>query len=256
MSSQRAFIGLVGVLLLAMQLLLAASTYACSAGLDFNPVAEAEVIVGGRVTAWQRLPADPGAPFTPVQITLAVDQRINGESDTTIQFVDRTSLSLSGSEESWAGSSGACGVFDSEPVGQYIVLGLDTGLDGSYLSNLMLVFFQGPEPAGDGYTQAMSRLNDLTQRLTPTAASVVPSATAPPTAAPPTTSRATPAAARSPTPELATTQAPPTPTTAEADPGAQTPEPAVPSPMILVLGLGAVAAGLAAIAFRRGRSQS
>jgi hypothetical protein len=80
------------LLVLVAQLSQPGPTYACSAGLDFNPVAEADLVVGGRITSWERLSSTSNAPFTPIRLTMAVDQRFKGEAGATLQFADATSL--------------------------------------------------------------------------------------------------------------------------------------------------------------------
>lgn len=106
----------VAVILVA-QLLLVVPTYACSAGPDFNPVAEADLIVGGHITAWQRLLPVADCLFTPIQLTMAVDRRLKGDADPTLQSVEPSRLSAMGDQEVSVGSSGACGVFESDLTG-------------------------------------------------------------------------------------------------------------------------------------------
>jgi hypothetical protein len=167
MVRQGRWIGAIVLALLGVPFLTVLPVYACSAGLDFNPVAEADYIVGGRVTTWERLAIEAQSPFIPIQVTMEVDQHWKGTTATTIQFIDHTSLTSSATSEAWVGSSGACGLFDSEPTGQYLVLGFDTPSDGTYRSNLLLLFFRGPEPSGDGYRQATHWLRAMIQQLTP-----------------------------------------------------------------------------------------
>lgn len=243
MIQQQMKLGLLVLAALLFQLVLVAPTYACSTGLDFNPVAESDLIVGGRITAWERLPAEASGPFTPIRLTIAVDERFKGETTGTLQFVDYTSLSETGAQPEWRGSSGACGVFDGDPTGQYLVLGLNIEPDGGYRSNLMLLFFRGPEPAGDAYSQALSWLDELAQRLTPTAA---------PTSLPPTATSTTVASPR-PTLRPINPPAPQTSPTADTGPTTEVAEPAGPSPLTLLLVLGVAGGALAALAFRRRR---
>lgn len=243
MFQQRTKPGVVVLAALLLHLVLVAPTYACSAGLDFNPVAESDLIVGGRVTAWERLPVEASGPFTPIQLTIAVDERFKGEATDTLQFVDYTSLSGTAAQPAWTGSSGACGLFDDAPTGQYLVLGLNIEPDGGYRSNLMLLFFRGQEPAGDGYTQALGRLDELAQRLTPTAA---------PTSLPATATSITVTAPR-PTLRPTTGPAPQPSPTADTGLPTEAAEPAGPSLLMLLLGLGVAGGALAGFAFRRRR---
>lgn len=227
------------LVLLGAQLLTAVPAHACSAGLDFNPVVEADVIVGGRVTMWERLASETPSPFIPIQVTMEVDQHWKGTTATTIQFIDRTSLVSSGAGATWAGSSGACGLFDNEPTGQYLVLGVDRTADGAYVSNLMLRFFRGSAPAGDAYRQALNRLTALQQLLTPTVEPTLPTATGIPTTAPPPTSTALP-----------TTLPIPTATIIPA-PIAQTGVSPLAYMVVVVLGMVVVVGGLAVVARKR-----
>jgi hypothetical protein len=239
MSNQRLLGGLVALVLLAIQLLLAPPTYACSTGPEFNPVAEADLIVGGRIVGWEELPGGSNSPFTPIRLTLEVDQHLKGAASATVTFVDQSSVYSSNGQIVWAGASGSCGAFDSDPTGQYVVLGLDTAPDGGLASNLLLTFFNGAEPSGEAYTRALERLTALAERLTPTAEPATPSAAAPQATATPEPATATP----EPAPQSTPTPADPAP-------------PAVSTPAVstLLLGAGLAAAGLAAIALRRRRA--
>lgn len=191
---RRTFIYLVALLLvLGACLLKTQPLYACSWSEDFDPVAEAELVVGGRVISWQRLPADANAPFVPVRVTLVVAQSWKGEAGPTVSFIDRTSLASGSAQELWVGSGGACGVFDAEPTGQYLVLGLDREPNGTYRASLPLRFFGGAEPAGPVYEQAVARLDALAQQSTPTT-DVLPTSPSSPTSLPPS-------AAATPTPD-------------------------------------------------------
>jgi hypothetical protein len=175
-------IGLAIIAVLVAHLFMVLPAYACSVGPDFDPVAEADSIVGGRITAWERLPTEAGTPFTPIRVSLAVDQQFKGAIGNTIQFTDRASLLSSASAETWAGSSGACGAFDSDPTGQYMVLGLETTPQGDYVASLMLVFFLGPEPAGERYDQALDWLAPLSPTAPPTLAPTLQPTPQPPPA--------------------------------------------------------------------------
>lgn len=247
MSTRLVSIG-ISILMIMTQLLLVAPAYACSAGPDFDPVAESDVIVGGRITAWERLPTQAGSPFTPILLTMTVDQPIKGDVGSTVQCIDPTSLSASGNGATWVGSSGACGVFDSEPSGQYLVLGLTNVPDGSYRSNLILMFFRGPEPAGDAYTQAMERLRTRTQRLTPTIELTAPSATPLPSTPLPAINQQSQA-----TPQQTTTPAPPPPEHTSARQTIREAQAIMFAPLVLVLGIGVAAGGLIVLALRRRR---
>jgi hypothetical protein len=240
MVRRRSVIVVILLALLGAQLRTAVPAYACSAGLDFNPAAEADVIVGGRMTGWERLASDARSPFIAVQVTMEVDQHWKGTTATTIVFIDRTSLVSSGAGATWAGSSGACGLFDSEPTGQYLVVGFDRMADGAYESHLMFQFFRGSAPAGDAYRQAINRLTALLPQLTPTVKSTTPTASGIPTLAPPTPTTAPTAR---PLPMATSTPAPVAPS--------QDREPSLVFLVTVVLGMIAVVGGLAMVARKR-----
>jgi hypothetical protein len=124
---------------------------ACSAGPDWNPVAQSDVIVAGRVAGWQPAQADLSPQmFQPIRLTIAVDQMVKGASTQTIEAIDAASLLREdhAADGSWAGSSGACGAFNADPAGMYVVLGLTHAPDGSLRTNLLLNFYTGTEPPG------------------------------------------------------------------------------------------------------------
>jgi hypothetical protein len=137
--------------------------YACSAGPDFNAIAQSDIIVEGRLTDWQALEPSGGAgAFIPVQVSMNVERAFKGDISGQLQFVDRSSLiDTPSGTNAWAGGSGACGVFDADPTGMYAILGLTLGEDGVYQSNRLLVFFLGSEPSGTGYEQAVARLSGV-----------------------------------------------------------------------------------------------
>ena len=118
MSRWREAVALTALILLAAQLLVAEPTYACSVGPDFNPVAEADLIVGGRITDWEELPMGAGAPFTPIRLTMAVDRRIKGEVPT--EWVDDKNEPLTFQVEFVRGKAEV-----DENIGRYLI---DQGL--------------------------------------------------------------------------------------------------------------------------------
>lgn len=149
---------LVALALVALLLGAAQPAYACSVAADFDAVGAAEVIVAGRMVRWEPLERTDDNPFTPVRVEMAVDRVFKGDGVETIQFVDQSSLMGDGANQTWQGMSGACGAFNEDPAGQYAVLGLSKNEDGTYAASGPLVFFIGAEPAGDAYTQAVSRI--------------------------------------------------------------------------------------------------
>jgi hypothetical protein len=150
----------IGLTLVLVFLLRLPVAYACSAGPDFNPLTESDIIVGGRVRDWQPLHNQVARDqFIPIQVTLDVDQSFKGRPTDSITFVDVSSRqALSTTEAIWVGGSGPCGAFDSDPIGKYVILGLTQEQDGTYQTHRLLTFFLGSAPQGHIYEQALARL--------------------------------------------------------------------------------------------------
>ena len=158
-------VALMGVAVLSTQ---PTSVYACSAGPDWDPFAESTIVVGGRLTGWEiesgeaRESLPPGT-FPPIRVFMDVDDVFKGPLGLTkLSFIDSRSLVVDaggpGSHDEWAGASGGCGAFDSEPTGIYAVMGLSKNNDGEYGSNRLRVFFYGEEPRGEEYERALARM--------------------------------------------------------------------------------------------------
>ena len=122
---------------------------ACSAGPDYNPVAESEAIVVGRLTGWEEGDTDPPPPpdgslFVSIRVTMTVERRLKGRAPAVITIVDQASLfripAEAGRPEQtfWAGGAGACGSFDEDPSGKYAVMGLWRNPDGTYRPNRII----------------------------------------------------------------------------------------------------------------------
>jgi hypothetical protein len=140
----------------------ATPAYACSAGEDFNPVAESDIIVAGRVVDWQPLQQTTTGDFIPIQVHMNVEQAFKGNVARQIDFEDGASLIKNPQGDfQWEGASGACGSFDVDPKGVYVIMGLERADDGTYRSNRLLIFFIGSEPKSDGYEQALARMAAL-----------------------------------------------------------------------------------------------
>ncbi len=128
--------------------------HACSAGPDFDPVLESDVIVEGRFLSWELAPEANRTPiFLGVKINMAVERVWKGAvSSDVISLVDRNTLErLPGATEvRWIGSSGSCGAFNFDPTGRYGIMGLSQLGDGTYMPSLLKVFFIADEPDGKG----------------------------------------------------------------------------------------------------------
>jgi hypothetical protein len=132
--------------------------HACSGG--GKPVEDSDVIVGGRVAGWTRIAnftqfkGGPELPFDdpnwygayePIRVELAVDRVYKGTAPPTVEIIDGSSLL----GNQWVGASGACGAFDSDPTGKYIIFGLAIDDFGHYRSNRLLNFHIGDNPPTD-----------------------------------------------------------------------------------------------------------
>ncbi len=155
-----ALLAVVGIASLA---LVSRSALACSGGGDFDAVRDSEVSVAGRVTSWERTTVDTGEnfnPLVPIFLRFDVQEVWKGGGPAPTEFVDLTSLailSLDGTRTAWMGGGGACGVFDEEPTGQYLILGLNHDPGGIWRPNRLLVFYRG-EPEGQWYSHIRSLL--------------------------------------------------------------------------------------------------
>jgi hypothetical protein len=144
------------------QALATRAALACSTGPDFNPVRESDLIVEGRIAGYEATSDVAEYNFLPVEVSVVIERTLKGNASGTIAIVDDSSLAAPrpGLTESprWEGSSGACGAFDLDPTGKWIVMGLSIAEDGTYSSSRILTFYLGNGPTGEEYQQALSRL--------------------------------------------------------------------------------------------------
>ncbi len=141
--------------------------HACSAGPDFDPIAESAIVVGGRLTNWEIASGEAHedlttGSFPDVRVHMSVDQIFKGPSDLEqVSFIDSNSLIIAvgtDGEDVWSGSGGGCGAFNADPKGVYALMGLFRSADGEYSSGLPRTFFLGDEPAGEAYDRALERM--------------------------------------------------------------------------------------------------
>ncbi len=163
----RAFVAAVLVILglVASPVVRQQSAYACSAGSGFNPVASSDVVVAGIVRSWEVVDA-PGGPtmFQPVIVTIETERVLKGSVPGVLEARDMSSLIRAGqgaATESWAGGSGACGAFDFDPTGKYVVLGLSKAEDGTLHTHRLHTFF-----VGDRAELTASRYQSILDHLT------------------------------------------------------------------------------------------
>jgi hypothetical protein len=87
--------------------------------------------------------------FRPVTVTMRVVRSLKGDAPGQIVFIDKSSYlpdPHGGPAGFWAGSSGACGVLDDDPTGQYALIVFERR-DGTLVTHLLLgaVFRPGPD---------------------------------------------------------------------------------------------------------------
>ncbi|MPZ48301.1 MAG: hypothetical protein GEU75_03145 [Dehalococcoidia bacterium] len=140
--------------------------YACSAGDDFNPVSSSEVIVMGTITGWQPVTAPANIPthstFQTVEVTISVDRTLKGTPVSSLVAVDTSSLIREGQGPAgaWVGSSGACGAFNADPTGMYVLMGLSRTDGGALRTHLLHTFYIGEKDqlSGPRYERIRERL--------------------------------------------------------------------------------------------------
>lgn len=85
---------MVGVALASMP----RTALACSAGLDWNPARESEVIIAGRVTGMELAPSIPSRGPVPstvaVTLTFAVDRYVKGTGPSEVRAIDTSSVTF------------------------------------------------------------------------------------------------------------------------------------------------------------------
>lgn len=134
--------------------------HACSC-TDCDVVRDAPVIIGGRVTGWEPTGEEhpvPGSGFVPIVFDVAVERVYKGAAERDIRVLDYASLS--DRPAGWFGASGACGKFDQDPAGQYVIMGVEPAQDapGYFVGSRLWVLFLADEPDGEWYERALARL--------------------------------------------------------------------------------------------------
>ena len=112
---------------------------ACSCP-DCDIVRDSPNIVGGVIEAWSRSgrPAQSGTEI-PIKLQISVDRVYKGSSEPSLALLDDHSLvNLRDPQRLdlpevllWTGGSGGCQAFWEDPLGKYIILGVDTADDGT-----------------------------------------------------------------------------------------------------------------------------
>jgi hypothetical protein len=124
------------------------TAWACS-GPPFD-VNRADVIAEGWVEHVDISPEPSGfGSFHPVKVTMRVVRSLKGDAPTPLIFTDKSSYFPDpdgGPQGFWAGSSGACGVLDGDPTGQYALI-VFKQRDGELATALLMgaVFREQPD---------------------------------------------------------------------------------------------------------------
>lgn len=155
------FVSALLAVLLAPAFVTPRTAAACSAGPDFNPLRESEVIVLARVVDMRLAPEHEGfgTPQTvAVWVDLEVEEYLKGGGPDAISALDTSSVTfLDGQDEDemaafqgalYWGSGGACGTLNEDPRGQYWLTGVNDE-DGVYRLNLITSAFGAMAPGLD-----------------------------------------------------------------------------------------------------------
>ncbi|MCW1969800.1 MAG: hypothetical protein KIH69_016935 [Anaerolineae bacterium] len=145
---------------------------ACSASPDFNAYRDAHSIYAGRIVQWEAIKPSQNPAFTTIRLTLKADKTYKGLENTQISFEDNASLTRFQGNETWAGGGGGCGLFDSDPSGTYVILGVYA--DNNVLkSNRLYLFYQGNQPSGEAFSESEANLLRFKKPLLPNTGAVV-----------------------------------------------------------------------------------
>lgn len=140
---------------------------ACSCGNDCEgAVHQADLIVEGRITAWERAPGYFGDEYTsyvPILLRMDVKRVFKGTTAVPLVLVDSASLTIiseDGTKTAWVGAAGACGSFDEEPTGLYVIAALYRDQRGNYRMSRITTVFLGQEPGGERYDFVVAKLTE------------------------------------------------------------------------------------------------
>lgn len=135
------------------------AAHACSCP-DSDVLRDYDTIVGGRVVSWS-LPEGVAAPgsYSVVNLEFRTTQVFKGDAADSLVLVDTGSYFANGSTNYWMGSGGACGTLHGDPTGAYFIAGLRPLPDGRFSISRFAMVFIGPEPEGDWYDRALTRLS-------------------------------------------------------------------------------------------------
>ena len=145
----RAWLPGLAILAIVSAVGLAAETASACSGPPYD-VNRADIIAEGWIDRVEVSPTPSGVgTFRPVTVTMRVVRSLKGDAPGQIVFTDKNSYlpdPQGGPAGFWAGSSGACGVLDDDPTGQYALIVFERR-DGELVTHLLLgaVFRPGPD---------------------------------------------------------------------------------------------------------------
>lgn len=157
---------------------------ACSC-TDCDIVRDSPNIVGGVIEAWSRSgrPAPSGKEI-PITLQISVDRVFKGTSGPNLTLFDDHSLvNLRDPQRAdlpelllWTGGSGGCQAFWEDPLGKYIILGIDTAEDGSVHVRGPQILFLGPSRPDESSTPVDHRVLALGSPRPPSVGNTPPPA--------------------------------------------------------------------------------
>ena len=136
---------------------------ACSCGPNCAEIVpNADIIIEGRILGWEQAPEyERAGTFMPIRLALDIERVFKGAVPADFAVADGASLEVwgeDGAEYHWYGSSGACGSFDEDPTGLYIIAALSRDERGYFRMNRLANVFIGYEPGGVYYDSAVAYL--------------------------------------------------------------------------------------------------
>ncbi|MEO6045585.1 MAG: hypothetical protein ABIQ47_16925 [Tepidiformaceae bacterium] len=139
------------------------AAHACSCGPDCeSAVHDADLIVEGRIIGWQRSDAyDSPTTYLPITLDMRVARVFKGAVPATLRLVDQASLYSARQDREptgWAGSGGACGSFDEDPTGLWVIAAVYHDELGNYRMNRITTVFLSAQPGGDWYDIIVAKL--------------------------------------------------------------------------------------------------
>jgi hypothetical protein len=141
------------------------TVYACSAGEDFDPIGSADLVVGGWIEGWRERPdLSTMGELQAVELDLRPERAFKGSLPADLVVIDSGSYFPRSGD--WHGGAGACGSFDADPSGLYLIAGLTRAQDGTYRMNRLRTFFLGQSASGIYYDKAVTRLTQIAPPVT------------------------------------------------------------------------------------------